>query len=287
MNTKKGTSLNEDEKIYRLSFEIHTYEVDFRGRAHLQALLCFLQEAAARQATHLGFGYDHLVKKGLVWLLSRYHLKINRYPWLGEKIEILTWPSGDQGVFALRDFEVRDQRGATILVATSSWVLWDVKAKQPKLVEILKHSNVVREKRALRDNFEPLPALEKIDYQQEFKVMMKHLDLNRHVNNTVYIQWAIESIPPEILLRLFPLEVEISYKAEAFFAEEVVSRLQQVQESPLLNQANPNLNGDNYLFIHSIVNHKKGHELARLRTIWGNLSEASSFPSAPIHSQIK
>lgn len=255
--------MNKNNKVFHLNFELHTYDVDFRGKAHLHSLLYFLQEAAARHATLLGFGYDRLAPKKLTWLLSRYHLKINRYPRLGEKIEISTWPSGDQGVFALRDFQVQDVSGGLVLSATTSWVLWNIEKKQPTPVDEIKHQDVILPERALKDNFEPLPQLEEVDWEKEFPVLMRDLDLNRHVNNTVYIQWAIETLPSKILLSSCPTEVEISYKAEAFYGEKVCSFAQQIKQPG-------ETNSNKLLFYHQIINKNKNMELARLRTRWGN-----------------
>lgn len=253
--------MDEMDKIYRMSFKVHTYEVDFRGKAHLHSLLCFLQEAAARQAILLGFGYENLAPQKLTWLLSRYHIKIDRYPLLGETIEISTWPSGEQGIFALRDFLARDESGETILVATTSWVLWNTEKKQPWPFSELRHQDVVLNERALAVDFMPLPLLERVDWEREFSVLMKDLDLNRHVNNTVYAQWAIETVPPEILLSYFPFEVEISYKAEAFFGEKIISSAQQISSSKEIHESPLG-------FIHQVVREDKKIELARLRTLW-------------------
>jgi acyl-ACP thioesterase len=233
--------------------EIHSK----RYQAHLLALLNYLQHAAGEHAAKLGFGFDDLIKKNLAWILSRYHIKVARYPELGDKIEVSTWPSGKQGIFALRDFEMKDEEGHCLLVATTSWILLNLGKKQPARLEDFLPEHLTLDKHALKDDFPSLPLLEKAEREIYLRVLMKDLDLNRHVNNVVYIQWALEAAPEDVLNCKRPIDIEVSYKAEAFYGEEVISRIQR-QESER-----------DLVFLHQIVNRKTGAELTRLRTVWG------------------
>lgn len=245
------------DKIHSKRYEVHYYEVDFAGKAQLLALLNYLQHAAAEQAAKLGFGFEDLIKKNLAWILSRYHIRVVRYPVLGDKVEVCTWPSGKQGIFALRDFEMKDEEGHSLLTATTSWILLNLGKKQPARLEDFLPERFTLDKRALKDDFLSIPQLEKAEREIYLRVLMKDLDLNRHVNNVVYVQWALEAVPDDVLNSKRPIDIEVSYKAEAFYREEVISRIQK-QESE-----------QDLVFLHQIVNRKTGAELARLRTVWG------------------
>ncbi len=246
-----------EDKIYRKSFELHTYEVDSEGKAHLVSLLNYLQDAAGEHAARLGFSINELLKRGQTWLLSRYHITVERYPSFGETVVVTTWPSATQGVFALRDFDMLDQSGLSLLKATSSWILFDLGKRQPIRLSELFPGRMVLARRALRDDFGPFPQLEKPENELAFRVLRKDLDFNRHVTNCVYIQWALEAVPESVSGSLRPLDVEVSYRAEAFFGDRIVSRTgRQSVETP-------------HVFLHQIVNEKTGGELTRLRTVWG------------------
>jgi medium-chain acyl-[acyl-carrier-protein] hydrolase len=250
--------------IYRKPFSIHTYESDFEGRARLVSLLNFLQDAAGEHATLLGWSVLDLFKKNMTWVLSRYHVRVLRYPAWGERLEVLTWPSGRHGFFALRDFDVSDGGGKTVLVGTTSWMVIHTGRKQPVKLDELFTSNVFLEKRALRDDFAPLPPVGEAEREVPFRVEMGHLDLNKHVNNAVYIQWALEALPEDVLSRRRPVEVEVSYRAEAFYGDTVVSRvLSAPRPAPTEGDR-----GAGPVFLHQIVNPSTGAELARLRTRW-------------------
>lgn len=245
----------EREVKYSTQYEILSFDTDYLGRAHLSALMNYLQDAARLHSIREGFSVFDLFKKGVTWVVSRYHVKINRYPELSEKILIKTWASGKNGYFALRDFEVADERLKPILVATSSWMIIDLQSRRPVKVEGLFPDELVLEERALEDDFPSLPIVEKLDHKATFRVLFEDLDYNRHVNNVTYSRWALEAMPKEILFSARPEEVEINYRAEAFYGDEI----EVVSQTP----STP----DGY-WVQQVFNLATGKEVARLRSLW-------------------
>jgi medium-chain acyl-[acyl-carrier-protein] hydrolase len=244
------------ELVFHKEYVVHTYETDARGLARPLALLNFLQDAAGDHAGRLGLSVIDLLKRNQTWVLSRYHVLIQRYPSLGERVELVTWPSAKHGYFAVRDFEVSTAAGP-VLTATSSWMVIDLDRKQPVKVDEVVGPAYAIGKRALDDPFASLPVLSAAAAELRFRVEAGHLDWNRHVNNAVYVQWALEAVPPEILMSRRPLDLEVSYRAEALYGDEVVSAVERLPE----DGAGPG-------FLHQIRHAGSGTELARLRTRW-------------------
>jgi len=244
------------DKIFTKSFHVYTYEVDHRGKALPLSLLNYLQDAAGDHAAILGFSILDLLNRGLTWILSRYHVRIHRYPGLAEDIAVSTWPSGKQGLFALRDFEMTDAQGGLVAAATSSWILWNVRTKQPaRLEENLPGETTVR-RRALADDFPALPAASAADREVSFRVEMQDIDFNNHVNHAVYVRWALETPPETVLRSARPTDIEVAYKGEAIYGDEVVSKAQTIEGGP------------GPVFLHRIHHKAGGAELTRLRTAW-------------------
>jgi acyl-ACP thioesterase len=244
--------------LFRKEFSVHSYELDFDGLARPVALLNFLQDAAGDHAAHLGWSVTDLLKKNMTWVLSRYHVRVDRFPGWGETLTVLTWPSGRHGAFALRDFEVSDGAGNTVLAGTTSWMILDLGRKRPLKIDDILPANVLVDRRALADEFAALPVLDRPERELAFRVETGHLDLNRHVNNSVYIQWALEAAPDDVLMRRRPVEFEVAYRAEAFYGDTVLSRVAAV----------PGHAGPGAVFLHQIANAATGAELTRLRTRW-------------------
>lgn len=241
------------DKSYSKEFEVHAYETDLEGKAQPVALLNYLQDIAGEHATKLGFGFLDLTAKGMIWVLSRYHVKFLAYPSWGTRIRITTWPSGHQGIFALRDFEMTDAAGRMLALATSSWIMLNLRSKQPARIEDHLSAEVVLPKRSLEDAFPSLPACDGAERDREFQVLFKDLDLNQHVNHAVYIQWALETVSLEILKAKRPVELEVAFKAEAFYGDAILSKVKT---------------GSGDSFVHGIFNKASGAELTRLVTRW-------------------
>lgn len=245
------------EMTFRKDYILHTYETDPRGLAKMVSLLNFLQDAAGDHAGRLGLSVPDLFKRGMTWVLSRYHVLVRRYPAAGERLEVTTWPSGKGGFFATRDFEVAGADGGSILSATSSWMILGLERRQPLKVDAVIDVPYAVDRRALDDPFASLPVPAAREAEVRFRVLAADLDWNRHVNNAVYVQWALEAVPQDVLMRCRPVELEISYRAEALYGDDVVSAVQSAAAA-----------GRGTLFLHQILNAASGTELARLRTRW-------------------
>jgi acyl-ACP thioesterase len=87
---------------------------------------------------------------------------------------------------------------------------------------------------------------------------MRDIDFNNHVNYDVYIQWALETIPEDEQRSFVPAEIKASYRAEAFYGDDIASRLKKVDTDARAGMT----------FLHGIYHKSKGTELARLRTVW-------------------
>ncbi|HDT13109.1 MAG TPA: acyl-ACP thioesterase [Candidatus Aminicenantes bacterium] len=246
--------------VFRKEYAVHTYETDIRGLARTTSLLNYLQDAAGEHAGRLGLSVLDLVKRGMTWVLSRYHVLVYRYPAMGTRLEITTWPSGKSGYFATRDFEAADGTGGAILSATSSWMVLELERKQPRKVDDVIDIAYAVDKRALDDPFDSLPVLSERQSELRFRVGSADLDWNRHVNNAVYVHWALEPVPRDVLMSLRPVEIEVSYRAETFYGEEVLSAVERLPDD-----------GRGPAFLHQIVNAATGAELTRLRTRWGEV----------------
>jgi len=70
-------------------------------------------------------------------------------------------------------------------------------------------------------------ALEQADRARHFDVRFSDLDVNQHVNNVRYVEWALEAAPREMLLTQQPTEIDIQFRAETGLGETVVTQLQQ------------------------------------------------------------
>ena len=241
--------------LHEKLFSVRYYEVGPSRLVRPATLLDYLQDAAAEHASLLHIGVQDLHHRDLTWVLSRLHLTVERYPGVGEAVLVRTWPSTRGSLSSYREFEVLDQAGTIVARATTAWVVLDLVRRRPvRLADVLP-DYPLESRRAIADDFPPLPRPESDARELAFTVRQSDLDMNRHVNNAVYVGWALESAPAEVV-QGGPADIEVGYRAEALAGDTVLARC--VPEP----DAGPGR------FLHEITRHQDGRELARLRVGW-------------------
>jgi len=247
--------------LFEKVFAVQYYETDQRGFARPVALLNYLQSAAGDHASLLGVAVADLRKSGHTWVLSRLHLAMERYPRAGDSVRIRTWPVSRMNLFTVRDYELFDGDGGLLGRATTSWAVLNLKTRRPVQLADVLPLYPLHPERALNDAFNTLPLLEQPEYELRLPVLRGDLDINRHVNNTVYAGWALETIPDEVEAACRLAAIEIGFRAEALYGDSIIARTARTE--------------DPGCYLHCIENGSDGRELARLRTRW--LSPVSTF----------
>ncbi|MGD8747389.1 MAG: thioesterase [Balneolaceae bacterium] len=183
------------DTTYRENFKIRASEIDFNQQATLPAICNLLQEIAGNHARKLHFDITDLQKEKLTWVLHRLCVDMTRFPDWRETIIIKTWPSSGDGLRAYRDFVITDTNGSIIGKSLSYWLIMDVKSRRPVRIpkEILEMAPA-SSRHVLPVQDANLSAIENADPSQEFHVRKTDLDLNKHVNNVRYIEWALSDL---------------------------------------------------------------------------------------------
>lgn len=237
------------------TFTVRAYEIDVHRRATLPTLINYMQEAAWHNATARGGSVYLLHEHGVSWVLHRLRLEMFRYPMHLETITVETWPSGRERFFVYRDYRIFDAAGVLIGQATSTWIVFDLEARKLVAVPEFLHGLVDT---AVRADRSPLPrAGSKIrfpkthEYEQVIQVRHHDLDINRHVNQAYYCQWAIESLPEQVLAEKTLREIDIVFKAESTQGDHLLAQA----DSPETN-----------IFVHQII--RNDTQLIFARTTW-------------------
>lgn len=239
--------------IHEVTYNVRPCEAGYGKTALPAAILNYLQDAAFDHSIRLRSSIFDLFPLGLTWVLSRYHVRILRYPLAKELIRIQTWYSGSQRPFHLREWRILDPQGEELLLATSSWLIVDLKTGRPSDRDFTLKNFLPTEKRAIEDEFKPLPVPRRQDITRRFPVRVSDTDLNRHVNHVQHILWSLESVPEEFLSDRVPVGIEVSYKGEILFGQETTVATEVREDGTCL---------------HRLIIEPGGKEAARLRTVW-------------------
>lgn len=220
------------EKYTKL-YNIRSYECDCNNNLRILTLINIFQDIADENAALLGFGLDFCISNGLTWVGTNYMLEIERLPKIHENIKIVTWPSARKKFSVYRDFEVFGEDGQSIIRATSEWALISLARRRPVSVEENLPIKEVVEARAIDTDFPKISEVEEFENQYKFRVRFDDIDINKHINNAVYILWACEAVESEFRLNHSPARISINFKKEGFIGEKIMVITEQTEKISL------------------------------------------------------
>lgn len=207
---------------YSKNYVVRSYECDCNNNLRILTLMNILQDIADENAGLLGCGLDFCINSGLTWVGTNYVLEINRLPKVHENIKIVTWPSARNKFSAYRDFEVFGEDNQSIIRATSEWALISLARRRPvSVIDNMPIKEIVAS-RAIDTDFPKIPEVEEFEKQYKFRVRFDDIDINKHINNAVYILWASEAVDSSFRLNNTPAKININFKKEGFIGEKVM-----------------------------------------------------------------
>jgi medium-chain acyl-[acyl-carrier-protein] hydrolase len=242
----------------------HTYRIRYfeTGRSQelsITSLMRYFEELALFQSEANGVGFDYYHRHQVIWMLHQYDIRIHRMPRFGDTVLLRTIPESIYRFMGFRRFWVLNQEGEELVSADSSWLYVNTQTRRPiRVSEDMKRAYGHLDKPESRLNMEEMPALERIDHEKEFQVRQSDIDVNQHVNHVQYVEWALEALPPEILLPNRMSRVQVAFKKETVYGQRIRTRA-EVREGKGGLQC-----------LHAIIG-DDGEEKSALRTFWNNV----------------
>ena len=244
------------QRTWRDTYQIHSYESDLTTRASISAILQLMQESAWNHAEHLELGYSHLVQKNLAWVMARLSLHVNYLPSWHSVVNMDTFPSGRDKLFAYRDFRMTAENGDLLAVGTTTWLVIDIQRRRPQRTDSYFHLPDWGEYDQAYPGFAPkVEGVDKVDTTSKRRVHFSHLDVNGHVNNVKYLEYVIDTFPLPFLKENMLKRLDMNFVNEALYGDEVEIRTHQAQD----------------YYLHSLYRENGQTELCRLKTTWENV----------------
>ena len=210
--------------MYSFESRIRYSEIDARRKLSLTGIINYLQDCSTFQSEDLQVGIEYLNQSRRAWWLSSWQIVIERYPVLGERIVISTWPYDFKGMYGYRNFTICDQEGNYLVKANSLWFLFDTEAGRPVRVtraEIQVYESEVQEKLDMEYAPRRIQLPSEYESAEKLVVARHHIDTNHHVNNAQYVELAREVLPEAVQVR----EVRVEYKKAAVLGDWIYPRI--------------------------------------------------------------
>ena len=210
--------MTEPQKKTVSRFPVACYDTDVAHYLKPGSFMDLAQELANVSADSLGFGFDDLQRYGMAWVLSRMHIEFRSLPRWKDVVELQTWHKGFEGPFYVRDFRMLDAVGTPIVLATSSWLVFDVASRR-----LLRREHL--EEKLPMDTRYPESAIdvpcdkivmpqEGLEEVAEHRVSYSDVDFVGHANNARYVVWAMDCLDYETVSTRRVRSLRINFNKE-------------------------------------------------------------------------
>lgn len=216
---------------FTTTFQVYTNNADSRKKAKPGSLFAYFIEAASMHAERLGIGHKSLQDNhNAFWALSKVHIEIYQTPVWHQKVNVTTWPSGYNRLFARRYFQIADEAGTLLAEGASDWVIMSFENRGlcnvQSIVENVAQFNLEQE-HLNQDTAKVQPA--NVDSSQKTvrRVMFSDLDMNNHLTSMRYLDWTMDCIDVDYLNTHTAKTVDINFQHEMPVNEDVTLLCQQ------------------------------------------------------------
>jgi len=253
---KDDPAENNALHIFSRPFKVRYSETGCNGLIKPLKVFDYCQDAAMEHAEKLGVSSVDLKARDLAWFVIHYQARFFSLPRWNQSLVLKTWRYPQRGLYEIRCYELRDAADSLCMEGRSALVIIDTRRKRPVR---LKQALPPEQLTAVPDEgarFTDLPAVTHPQFEQLFSIRKQDLDFNGHVNNSVFIGWALENMPFGGGEALMPGEVEVNYLSDIEFGRTVKAQGQCTTSEPYP------------AFLYRIVDTRDNRETTRMRIAW-------------------
>lgn len=185
----------KNKEFYLEKFRLRTNDFDTYDHLTPSAIMDFFQDVAGSHAIHIGVSYEDMLKRDLLWVLLRTKYEVVKYPPLYSTVTVKTWPKPKGKIDFDREYEIYDEDGNLIIKGISKWVVVNRLTRRISLTRDVNYScglyNYTNYPESINkiDDFD----IEGLPYKEQTTTFLD-LDHNKHINNTSYAKYIINTI---------------------------------------------------------------------------------------------
>lgn len=208
--------------MYQFDSRVRYSEVDSKGDLTWLALMDYFQDCSVFHSEEHELSVEYLVENHIAWVLSSWQICLNRMPRLAEPITTQTWAYGLKGFYGYRNFSMNDKEGARLAYANSVWVLIDTQKGRPVKVPQLMVDRYGLDPQLPMECSDRKILMPKDCREREPIVVPQYfIDTNHHMNNSRYVQVALQYLPEDFAVG----EIRVEYRKAAVQGDILIPRV--------------------------------------------------------------
>lgn len=227
--------------LWQKEYTLRAGDFDKFDRIKPSAVLDLFQDAAGQHAIEIGVGFDDMIAREYLWVLTRIKFEIVSAPKRYQTVVVKTWPLAPNRLNYRREYCIEDINGNKLIIGSSEWVV--IHSKERKLLSVPDLYNLDG------DYHNEVMFEGKIGKVHDFEASGNaytvnagfcDLDINDHVNNTKYANYVYDAINPtkDNVVQSF----QIDYRKEVMQGTEL--NIYHKREDGVISAKGQNNDGD-------------------------------------------
>ena len=198
--------------LWKKKYTLRANDFDKYNHIKPSAVLELFQDAAGQHAIEIGVGFDAMIRRSYLWVLTRIKFKIISEPKSYQNVIIKTWPLVPGRLIHRREYCIESENGERLIVGSSEWVVVHSEKRRPVSDTTLYNFPDFHTELMFEEKLSKAPDFTATGVPRIVSAGFSELDANNHVNNTKYANYVLDAVVPNETdtLRTF----QIDYRKE-------------------------------------------------------------------------
>ena len=247
-------NMYNDDSLVEKNFSIAIYNLDMSFSSTMPVICNYFYDVGIQHGPVV-FGDTEIMSRDVVFVVTRFRIRIDKYPPLRTNVKVRSWISPIEHKHAVRNYMLIDESGDVCAKAICSIAAFNLKERAG--VDISGHTAKARTldlEPPFPHVFEKLPDVVSVDYENKRDVRYFDCDFYGHVTSIKYLNWCMETMPIEFLQKHRIYEVDVNFKRESSLGDKLIIKTSAASEENT--------------FMHSIATEDGSKDIIRMKTIW-------------------
>ena len=184
-------------KSWEKEYTLRGSDFDKFGQIKPSAILDLFQDAAGQHAEILGVGFEEMLKRSYLWVLSRIKFQILLQPQKYQKVFVKTWPLAPNRLLYRREYCITNEAGEVLIGGSSEWVVMhSEKRRFVSAPDLYLFTEGFIEDKMCEEKLSKVADFEAAGMPYTLQTGFCDLDGNDHVNNAQYANFVLNALCP-------------------------------------------------------------------------------------------
>jgi medium-chain acyl-[acyl-carrier-protein] hydrolase len=212
-------------------WEINFTQCSANGYLKYTDLCNLLQLTAAAHSELGGISFSDMQEFNQAWVLSRMRVEITALPKWRDIVTVKTWINTLENSRSVRALEMH-LNGKKIVGSETFWAVFNTEKRRPEALALPhEHFELYPENKATQEGFSKINLNPEKEVVFEKTVFLSDLDIVNHVNNVKYLEWCLDLIDENIILKQEIQSFEMNFMKELSLKDKVIIHENLSEES--------------------------------------------------------